>query len=293
MTLKELELFFALSENPHISHLAIERKISQSAISLAIKSLEKKLEERLFDRVGKRLVLNERGRIFKQQTYESFLLLQNANHIFKKDRLRGELHIACSKTIADFIMPSIIYDFGELYPKITIKNEIKNSSQILTFLKEGSLDIGFIEAEYEHKDIIKEELADDELMVVSSDKTLEKETFIDELFEKNWILREEGSGTREIFVAALEAHIKSLHVKMQFHDFEEIKTLLKHDKKAISCLSKQAVKNELAQRVLVHVPIKQIRFKRKFYCAYHKNKYKSEVFELFKEFVAQKMSLLS
>ena len=70
MTLKEIELFYLLSENPHVSQLSKNIALSQSAISLAIKSLEAKLEEQLFDRIGKKLVLNERGRLFKEKTYK-------------------------------------------------------------------------------------------------------------------------------------------------------------------------------------------------------------------------------
>ncbi len=68
MTFKELELFFTLCENPNVSEVAKEKGLSQSAVSLAIKSLEEDLGEKLFDRIGKKLILNERGRIFKEKT---------------------------------------------------------------------------------------------------------------------------------------------------------------------------------------------------------------------------------
>jgi len=62
MTFKELHFFYSLCDNPQVTNVASALQISQSAISLAIKSLEKKLGEKLFDRVGKKLILNERGR---------------------------------------------------------------------------------------------------------------------------------------------------------------------------------------------------------------------------------------
>jgi len=77
VTLKELELFYHLCDNPHVSQLAQKIDMSQSAISLAIKSLEKKLDEPLFDRIGKKLILNDRGRRFKEKTYHHFLALKN------------------------------------------------------------------------------------------------------------------------------------------------------------------------------------------------------------------------
>lgn len=64
MTLKELHFFYKLCSNPQVTQVAQELNISQSAISLAIKSLENKLNEQLFDRIGKKLILNEKGRFF-------------------------------------------------------------------------------------------------------------------------------------------------------------------------------------------------------------------------------------
>ena len=117
--------------------------LSQSAISLAIKSLENKLGEPLFDRIGKKLVLNERGRVFKEKTYKSFLALKDAENLFKKDTFSGTLHVASSKTIGNFIMPQIIFEFLGKYENMKIKKQIKNSSQIIQMVKDGKLDMGF------------------------------------------------------------------------------------------------------------------------------------------------------
>ena len=86
MTFKELNFFYQLCDKSQVTNLAKELNISQSAISLAIKSLEEKLDETLFDRIGKKLILNERGRYFKEQTYSHYLALMDAKTIFRKNR---------------------------------------------------------------------------------------------------------------------------------------------------------------------------------------------------------------
>ena len=284
MTLKEIELFYKLSENPNVSQLSKNLSLSQSAISLAIKSLEKKLGEPLFDRIGKKLVLNERGRVFKEKTYQSFLSLKDAENFFKEDRISGVLHIASSKTIGNFIMPQIVYDFLLKYENITIKKLVKNSSQIIEMIKDGKLDIGFIESECNEKDIIKEIMGEDDLLVISSDKRLPDEMYLDELFTKKWILREKGSGTREVFLNNIGVLAKDLKVFMQYLDFAEIKELLEKNLDVITCISKVTVKKELKQKTLKEIKLTNIDIKRNFYCIYHKNKYKSKLFETFKEF---------
>ncbi len=279
MTLKEIELFYYLSENPHVSQLSKKLVLSQSAISLAIKSLENKLGEPLFDRIGKKLVLNERGRVFKEKTYTSFLDLKDAQNLFKKDTFSGTLHVASSKTIGNFIMPQIIFEFLGKYENITIKKQIKNSSQIIQMVKDGKLDMGFIESDCNENELIKEIMGEDELVIVSCDKTLADEVYIDELFSKKWILREKGSGTREVFLKAIGDLSKDLKIFMEYLDFEEVKMLLQTNHDAITCMPKVAL-----QKGLREIRLKNIVIKRNFYCIFHKNKYRSKLFEKFKQF---------
>ena len=270
MTFKELEFFYHLSQSEHVLQSAKSLHVSQSAISLAIKSLEKKLGEQLFDRVGKKLVLNEKGKLFYKQTYEYFIKLKEAEKLFQEDKIQGIIKCACSKTIGGFVMPSIFYKFIQEYPKIEVQKELKNSTMIVEALKKGELDIGFVESEFEDDDIIKEKLCDDELIVISSDKNMKGEFYIDTLLDKEWILRESGSGTKEVFLAALGRLVKDLHVSMEYQDFEEIKSLLYSHKEIITCVSKHVVKQELDTQKFVHVRLKNMEIKRKFYCVYHK-----------------------
>lgn len=293
MTFKELSFFYELCENPHVLEVSKKLHVSQSAVSLAIKSLETKLHEPLFDRIGKRLVLNERGRIFYEKTYPNFLKLQEAQHLFVHDELYGSLKCACSKTIGGYIMPPIFYEFLQTFPKITLEKSLQNSTLILQALRDGSLDIGFVEMDFEMSELVKEEMCTDELIVVSSDKAMEKEFYIDTLLEKNWVLRESGSGTKEVFLSALGELAKSLHVRMEFQDFEEVKSLLHSHKDILTCLSSHVIKRELALGEFVHVKIKNIKFERKFYCVYHKNKAQSRIFQTFKEFVLKRVESLS
>jgi len=285
MTLKELELFYALCEDSHVSRLSRKLELSQSAISLALKSLEKKLEEPLFDRFGKKLVLNERGRIFKEKTYENYLSLRDAENFFKKDKISGVLNIASSKTIGNFILPKIVYDYLLMYENTTIKKKITNSASIIQMVKDGKLDMGFIEIQCKDAELIKEVLGEDELIVVSCDEELNNEVYLDELYSKKWILREKGSGTRDVFIKEISDVTTSLDVFMEYTDFEEIKMLLEKNPEIITCISKVAVLKELKTKQLKEIKLKNINIKRNFYCIYHKQKYKSKLFNSFKTFV--------
>ncbi len=285
MKFKELEIFYELSEDTHVSKLAQKLQMSQSAISLSIKSLENKLGETLFDRVGKKLILNERGEVFRDNTYKQFVSLKHAKDLFKKDKIKGRLQVSASRTIGDYILPQIIFDFLKDFPKVAVASSIYNSKKIAQMVVEGSISIGFIEAIIYKKDLISQKIGGDELIIVSKDKILsEKSHYIDELFDKIWLLREEGSGTRDMFLNTLGNISYDIDNFLELSSFESIKSLLLKNKEAITCISKICVEDELRRGELFEIKLKNIEFKRDFFLIYHKNKYKNRLFTTFEEF---------
>ena len=284
MTLKELHFFYKLCSNPQVTQVAQELNISQSAISLAIKSLENKLNEQLFDRIGKKLILNEKGRFFKEKTFSHYLALKDAQNIFQENKLAGNIKIAASKTISNFLMPNIYYDFLSKYSDVKLDISINNSNEIIEKILSSKLDIGLIEVDTQHSSLIKEKLCDDELIVVTSDVNSPKITFIDSI-NKKWILRETGSGTREIFINHIGQIAQELNIFMELQDFEEIKTIVLNNKDTVTAISKVIVQKELEEKKLFQIKLKNIEFKREFYLVYHKEKSKNLLFETLIKFL--------
>ncbi|MDN5096927.1 LysR substrate-binding domain-containing protein [Aliarcobacter butzleri] len=289
MTLKELSFFYKLCENPQVTQVASELNISQSAISLAIKSLENSLNEQLFDRIGKKLILNEKGKYFKEKTLPSYLALMDASTIFQENKLAGNIKIAASKTISNYIMPNVYYDFLSKYKDVKLDILTINSSNIIDKILKSELDIGLIEVDTQNSSLIKEKLADDELIVVSSDEKHPQIAFIDAI-KKRWILREIGSGTREIFMNKIGEIAKELDIFMQLQDFEEIKTIVLNNKNTVTSLSKVIVQKELDEKKLFQIKLKNLELKREFYLVYHKEKSKNLLFETFVEFIKSRFN---
>ncbi|QKF77737.1 LysR substrate-binding domain-containing protein [Arcobacter defluvii] len=286
MTLKELNFFYKLSENPQVTQVASELNISQSAISLAIKSLESSLDEQLFDRIGKKLILNEKGKYFKEKTLSHYLALIDATTIFQENKLAGNIKIAASKTISNYIMPNVYYDFLSKYKDVKLDILTINSSKIIENILKSQLDIGLIEVDTQNSSLIKEKLGNDELIVVTSDKNYKKEAFIDTI-EKKWILREIGSGTREIFIHKIGEIAKELNIFMQLQDFEEIKTIVLNNPDTVTAISKVIVQKELEEKKLFEIKLKNLELKREFYLIYHKEKSKNLLFETFISFIKE------
>ncbi|OCL90524.1 LysR substrate-binding domain-containing protein [Aliarcobacter thereius] len=289
MTLKELNFFYKLCENPQVTQIANELHISQSAISLAIKSLENSLNEQLFDRIGKKLILNEKGRVFREKTLSHYLALVDASHIFEENKLAGHIKIAASKTISNYIMPNIYFDFLSKYKEVKLNISTINSTNIIEKVLKSELDIGLIEVDTQNSNLVKEKLSNDELIVVSSDSANPKEAFIDTI-DKKWILRELGSGTREIFINHIGEIAKELDIFMELQDFEEIKSIILENKNCVTALSKVAVKKELEEKKLFEIKLKNIKLEREFYLIYHKDKSKNLLFETFVEFIKNRFN---
>jgi DNA-binding transcriptional LysR family regulator len=285
MTFKELEIFLELSDNENVLHTAQKLSLTQSAVSQAVKSLEKKLGENLFDRIGKKLVLNERGRKFKEMTLNPFNRLTEAKLNFLKEKISGTLKISASKTLGAYILPQLIFDYLSYNPNVNIQKEVLNSAAIIENIKNGKTDLGFIENEFSENCIIKEKIKEDELIVVS--KIPHKEVFIDGLKNKKWILREKGSGTREIFLNKIK-DITDINIFMEYNEFEEAKTILLNNPETVTCISKEAVKEELKEKKLFQIKIKNMQFKRNMYLVYHKNKLKTALFNNFTSFIINK-----
>lgn len=287
MTLKELNFFYKLCDNPQVTQVAQELGISQSAISLAVKSLESKLNEQLFDRVGKKLILNERGRYFKEKTISHYLALKDSQSIFQSNKLAGNIKVASSKTISNYLMPDIYYNFLSEYKDVRFDISTINTTKIIEAILNSTLDIGLIESNTTHSNLIKEKLCDDELIIVTSDKGIQSNQFIDTI-NKKWILRETGSGTRDIFINNLGEYAKDIDIFMELQDFEEIKTVLLDNKDTITAISRLAVQKELREKKLFEIKLKNLEFKREFHLVYHKNKSKSLLFQTFVDFLKSK-----
>ena len=284
ITIKELDIFFKLCEDSHISNLAKQINMTQAAISSSLNSLEKKLEEKLFDRVGKRLILNERGRLFKEYSYSPYLELLYSTEIFSNDKLKGNLKIASSKTFNCIDLSLYVYDFISKH-NVQITKHSNNTKQIIQSIVDSSIDIGFIENEFNDPHIIKEKLSDDELIIVSANELYTNESyFIDELYKMNWILREKGSATREIFLNKIPDP-GNINIAMEISNFDEIKAILLHDKNSITCISKLAVQKEIEDKKLFKIKVKNIDFKRELFMIYHRDKYKSKLFLEFTSYI--------
>lgn len=282
MTLRQLELFLALVKTPHLSQVAKDAGLTQSAVSMSIKALEETLGKQLFDRIHKRLVVNENGRYFHQMVEPLVLGLRESEARFRDQDLMGDIRVGASSSIANYILPQIMYEFAEQYKGVHLEKITGNTIEIGNLIENGEVDIGFVEADYNSTEIEREMLGLDELYVVTGDPDLvrDEEYRMDELLSKRWIFREEGSGTREVFLYYMKKYKKRFKPFLEVGHTEAVKSVL-GNKGAVSCLSRISVMNELNAGQLFRLKIQDFKFTRSFYTIWNKNKYFSSVLQEF------------
>ena len=284
ISLRQIEIFLKVVESQNLTKVANELGLSQSAVSMSIKELENIIGRKLFDRINKKLILNEIGRSFYQAVLPLFKKLSDIETEFQNSEDKGSVRVGASTTIIDYLMPSIVCDYMGRYPNVKIDLKEGNTKDIVTLVKEGKIDMGFIEGEIEDSDIVKEVIGEDELVVVSANEELRgKNLKLEDIADYRWVLREKGSGTRNVFLNYIKDSGVKLNIFLELGHTESIKSLLL-SKKPITCISKLAVHNELQNGDLFELDIKDFKCTRNFYAICHKDKYKSELFNKLYDF---------
>lgn len=286
ITLRQLEIFYTVAKIGHVTNSSEILGISQSAISMALQELEKSLETKLFERIGRALVLNENGR----ELYDrAFKVLQDVKAIeddFLNKEVSGHLIIGASQTVANYILPSIVYRFNKAYPMARLELRISNTEEIAHMITTGSVDIGFVEGSVSDPMIDREYWCDDHLAIVTHKATvLEQRPYdIKELAEKKWIMRERGSGTRKFFEESVIANKFKLGNTLEIGGFGAIKEIIKEESNTFAVISTIAVTDEIKNGTLKTVPLKNCDMVREFSIINYKNKFKSKLYNQFVEF---------
>ena len=277
ITLRQLEVFRAIARRSNVSRAAEEIFISQSAASMALAELEKQLGEKLFDRFGKKLELNANGRMLLPKAEELLARVKEIEALYHPDRTdaAGTLRAGASSTVGNYLMPGLLGGFADVSPNIQISLQVGNTEQIIQALLDGKIDIGFIEGICQDSGIEKHEWRTDELVVIAGPQhplSVKRKPSLNALAKAQWILRERGSGTREIFERALSAKIHNLDIRYELGHTEAIKQAVKNNL-GISCLSRLAVQDELGRGVLCELSTPFLSLRRNLYLLLRKGKY--------------------
>lgn len=269
INLRELEVFCAIAAHEHVSRAAHDVALTQSAASQALGRLERALNVQLFDRHERRLILNEHGRLLLPRARALLEDAQELETLFTGQAL--SLNIGASTTIANYLLPPLLARFRNIYPHAGLEIEVGNTQNIVDAVAAFEVDFGLIEGPCHHVDLIPEPWLEDELVIFApSHHPLAHRPLSNKaLAQAPWLLREQGSGTREEVERLLYPHLGHLNLNVELGDSEAIK----HSVAAglgISCLSRRVVADLLNQGSIVEVRSNLPTLSRTLYRVHHK-----------------------
>ncbi len=278
ITLRQLEIFAEVLKSGSTTQASQQLALSQSAVSASLTDLEGQLGVQLFDRVGKRLVTNEHGRLLYPK---ALALLEQAGEVEQLFKLElGALRLAASSTIGNYMLPEMLARYRQDYPDTPLELNISNTGDVIKAVVEFRVDLGLIEGLCHDPEVITQPWMKDDLLIFSSPDSalLQHELSMEDLIKAPWILREKGSGTREVLDHLLFSQMPRFNIAMELGNSEAIKHAVQYGM-GISCLSRRVVQEQLKNGTLSEIVIPGLQLNRTLYLIYHRQKHMSNALQ--------------
>ena len=272
ITLRQLELFTAICQEQTVTAAAARVGLSQAATSQALAELENLLERKLFDRHGRRLLLNASGRRLLQPAIEVLDRVRDIESSGVRHPLRVVLY--ASLTAGNYMLPSIIARFARTHRDCQFHVSIGNTEQVIESLLRFESDAGWIEGIVENAALAAFPWREDPLVIVARpDHPLAgRRATIENLAVATWVLREKGSGTRAVFEHAIEGKFRLGRVPLEFGGIEAVKQAVLAGA-GLSCISGSAVTAEIRSGQLRRVYAPWLDLRRQITVLLHRDKY--------------------
>ena len=284
LTLRQLLIFTAVADTGSTTAAGERVALSQSATSGALNELENLLGAQLFDRIGKRLLLNDNGRALLPQARS---LLDGAQEIESQFGLGStgpataplvtRLRVGASTTIGNYVLPALVAGYSRTWPGTAVDVVIGNTRDIAAAVTRLEVDIGLIEGPCHEAELRVTPWLQDELVIVAApthalvQEGVQARVPLKALRQARWLLREPGSGTREAVEHVLLPHLHHLNGDMQPGSTEAIKQATAEGL-GLACLSLCAVQDLVTLGRLVVLRTTLPRLTRRFYLVHHQKK---------------------
>jgi DNA-binding transcriptional LysR family regulator len=264
-----LQIFLAVARIGQLTQASARLNLSPSSVSAQITALEQDLGVTLFHRRGRGMDLTPSGQIlFSAAEQMEFLWRKTVRDVQAHHEGIAQIRIAASHTAAELFLPRPLGRFRSKWPETRVHLTMTNSQSVVDMVTGGTVDIGIVEGASEHSRLHHEELWTDELgLIVAAHHPLagRRSLGVEELGELDWILREEGSGTRRVFERALEQAaipVRHLSVMMQLSSLRAIVAMVANNV-GVSVVSRAVFdSDEITVSNIVPIAIERLNLRR-------------------------------
>ncbi len=283
-----IETFLILCRTGSFTNTAEKCHITQPAVSQQIKSLESDYGGPLFLRKGKRPVLTDKGQRLLHFANTLQADAKKAIERIKAEGAKPRLDFGATLTIGEFFLPPILNDYLGQFPEAEIKMLVDNTKVLLSSLDEGKIDFALIEGNFDKYSYTHHLLSQEDFIAVCGPDHpfAGKDLDFADLFSTRLILREEGSGSRDILETVLHERntdFHHFHAVTEIGNINAIKTLTASGK-GITFIYREAVKKELMEKTLLPLKIRGFQCLREFNFIHLENSFFQDEYRHFFEF---------
>ncbi len=288
ITLRQLEIFIAVAETAQVTKASKKLFVTQSAVSMALAELENQLGGSLFDRHGRSLLLNARGRFLLPLAKDITAQVSNIETIMseRNDTLDGSIQVVASTTLGNYILPYLIGAFKRVHPNVNVNLLVYNTRYAEKLVFDNEMDVGFVEGPVGREDILWRPWFKDELIVLCgpTDPLAHNEVFDinTDLKGKKWIMRESGSGTAATIRERFGDYMNEVNVVMEMGHPEAVKRAVESGT-GITCLSALSICREAENGWLKGLKVEGLDMKRQLRIIQRKDR---EVSDALAEFLS-------
>ncbi|MDX6439023.1 MAG: LysR family transcriptional regulator, transcriptional activator of the cysJI operon [Gaiellaceae bacterium] len=269
MDTRQLAAFVAVVERRSFSQAAERLGVTQPAVSLQVRALEKRLGTQLLDRSGRRVEPTEAGlRLYRGAqrllSLEEQLLDELAGE--GEGELGGELQLGASTGPAAIVVPLLLCEFQRVHPGVKISLTVSDTQSVVERVAARELELGIVGAARRHRSVRFEPFFDDEVILACppSHPFAGRTVSLEELRGENLIVMQEGAGVRQIVedeLRAIGTRLRDLDVRLELGLQESVRSAVQAGY-GVAFISRSAVEPELATGALTSAKVEGLDAKR-------------------------------
>ena len=296
MDTRQLAAFCAVVERRSFSQAAARLGVTQPAVSLQVRSLEKRLGTQLLDRSGRRVVPTEAGlRLYRGAQRLIQLEEQLLEEVAGADEqaLSGRLEIGASTGPAAIAVPVLLCEFYGENPEVKVELSVSDTQTIVSQVAERELELGIVGAARRQRSVAFEPFFTDEVILACppGHPFAGKSVALDELQEGPLVVMQEGAGVRQLIEDELRRvgrRLRELAPMLELGLQESVRSAVQAGY-GVTFISRRAVEAELAAGTIAEARVRGLDLARQIWIARAKGRSPSRAAEAFVAFARERL----
>ena len=285
MEIRQLQTFVQAAQLESFSKTAEMLGYSQSAITVQMRLLETELNTRLFDRMGKRVVLTPQGREFLKSANKILYEVNKASKSMNEGReLTNPLHVGTIESLCTAKFPRILSEFHSLHPRVNLQITVDSPEKLIRMMEHNELDLIYIldTPRWDENWVKVMELAEPVVFVASAASRFagKERLVLDDILQEPFFLTEKHANYRQALDQQLALRRQSISPVLEISDTEFIIRMLELNQ-GLSFLPCFAVEQDIYKHRIITLDVKDVHISMYRQIFYHKNKFRTREMEEF------------